>query len=44
MDKKKLHIAAGIICDQHNNVFITQRPLKSHMGGILGISGGKIRR
>lgn len=43
MDKKKLHIAAGIICDQHDNVFITQRPLKSHMG-VLGISRWKIRR
>lgn len=42
MDKKKLHIAAGIICDQNNNVFITQRPLKSHMGGFWEFPGGKL--
>lgn len=42
MDKKKLHIAAGVICDKHNNVFITQRPLKSHMGGFWEFPGGKL--
>ncbi|OAT45634.1 MutT family mutator protein [Proteus hauseri ATCC 700826] len=42
MDKKKLHIAAGVICDKHNNVFIAQRPLKSHMGGFWEFPGGKL--
>ena len=42
MDKKKLHIAAGVICDNHNNVFITQRPLGSHMGGFWEFPGGKL--
>lgn len=42
MDKRKLHIAAGIICDKSNNVFIAQRPLKSHMGGFWEFPGGKL--
>nr|CAB58563.1 putative 8-oxo-dGTPase [Proteus mirabilis] len=40
IDKKKLHIAA-VICDKQNNVFITQRPLASHMGGYWEF-GGKL--
>lgn len=42
IDKKKLHIAAGVICDKQNNVFITQRPLTSHMGGYWEFPGGKL--
>ncbi|OAT34829.1 8-oxo-dGTP diphosphatase MutT [Proteus myxofaciens] len=42
MDKKRLHIAAGVICDKRQNVFITQRPLKSHMGGYWEFPGGKL--
>lgn len=42
MNKKKLHIAAGVIRDKNNQVFITQRPLSSHMGGYWEFPGGKL--
>lgn len=42
MQKKHLYIAAGIIRDPQNNIFIAQRPMGSHMGGFWEFPGGKL--
>ncbi|AYA40889.1 8-oxo-dGTP diphosphatase MutT [Xenorhabdus nematophila] len=42
MEKKYLRIAAGIIRDSNNKIFITQRSADSHMGGFWEFPGGKL--
>ncbi|CZF83551.1 8-oxo-dGTP diphosphatase [Grimontia celer] len=43
MEKKRLHIAAGIILNPEvNAIFITQRPAKAHKGGFWEFAGGKV--
>ena len=42
MEKKHLHIAAGVIRNAEGEIFIAQRPLKSHMGGYWEFPGGKL--
>lgn len=42
MEKKHLYIAAGIIRDAQQQIFITQRAAESHMGGFWEFPGGKI--
>ncbi len=44
MEKKHLHIAAGIIKNSHNEIFITQRRADSHMGGFWEFPGGKLEQ
>ncbi|MDX7997925.1 8-oxo-dGTP diphosphatase MutT [Xenorhabdus sp. Reich] len=44
MEKKHLHIAAGIIKDSNDEIFITQRSADSHMGGFWEFPGGKLER
>ena len=39
---KKLQIAVGIIRNQHNEIFITQRAADAHMANKLEFPGGKI--
>lgn len=42
MEKKHLRIAAGVIRNAEGEIFIAQRPLKSHMGGYWEFPGGKL--
>lgn len=42
MEKKHLHIAAGVIRNAEGEIFIAQRPLESHMGGYWEFPGGKL--
>ncbi|MBD2811047.1 8-oxo-dGTP diphosphatase MutT [Xenorhabdus sp. Vera] len=44
MEKKYLHIAAGIIKNSNNEIFITQRSADSHMGGFWEFPGGKLEQ
>ncbi|MDC9580982.1 8-oxo-dGTP diphosphatase MutT [Xenorhabdus sp. PR6a] len=44
MEKKHLHIAAGIIRNSDNKIFITQRSIDSHMGGFWEFPGGKLEQ
>lgn len=44
MEKKQLNIAAGIIRNSQNEIFITQRPLGTHMGGFWEFPGGKLEQ
>ncbi|MEZ8142586.1 8-oxo-dGTP diphosphatase MutT [Enterovibrio sp. FF113] len=43
MDKKRIHIAAGIILNpDYSQIFITQRPAKAHKGGFWEFAGGQV--
>lgn len=43
MEKKRIHIAAGIILNNNaDKIFITQRPAKAHKGGFWEFAGGKV--
>ena len=43
MEKKRVHIAAGIILNADaTQVFITQREAKAHKGGFWEFPGGKV--
>ncbi|EKT64934.1 8-oxo-dGTP diphosphatase MutT [Providencia burhodogranariea] len=42
MEKKHLYIAAGIIRDKNQKIFITQRPDGTHMAGFWEFPGGKL--
>ncbi|CDL87798.1 8-oxo-dGTP diphosphatase MutT [Xenorhabdus cabanillasii] len=44
MEKKHLHIAAGIIKNSNDEIFITQRRADSHMGGFWEFPGGKLEQ
>ncbi|MBS9435748.1 8-oxo-dGTP diphosphatase MutT [Photorhabdus noenieputensis] len=44
MEKKHLHIAAGIIRNTQHEVFITQRHADAHMGGFWEFPGGKVEK
>ncbi|CDH05286.1 7,8-dihydro-8-oxoguanine-triphosphatase,prefers dGTP [Xenorhabdus bovienii str. oregonense] len=44
MEKKHLHIAAGIIKNTNDEIFITQRHVDSHMGGFWEFPGGKLEQ
>ncbi|MFL7010567.1 8-oxo-dGTP diphosphatase MutT [Enterovibrio norvegicus] len=45
MDKKRIHIAAGIILNQdRSKIFITQRPEKAHKGGFWEFAGGQVEQ
>ncbi|MBD2780038.1 8-oxo-dGTP diphosphatase MutT [Xenorhabdus szentirmaii] len=44
MEKKHLHIAAGIIKNSQDEIFITQRHVDSHMGGFWEFPGGKLEQ
>ncbi|MCC8365556.1 8-oxo-dGTP diphosphatase MutT [Xenorhabdus sp. PB61.4] len=44
MEKKHLRIAAGIIKNSNNEIFITQRRADSHMGGFWEFPGGKLEQ
>lgn len=45
MNKKHIHIAAGIILNKDGNeIFITQRLAKSHKGGFWEFAGGKVEQ
>ncbi|MDC9588105.1 8-oxo-dGTP diphosphatase MutT [Xenorhabdus sp. XENO-10] len=44
MEKKYLHIAAGIIKNSNDEIFITQRSADSHMGGFWEFPGGKLEQ
>ncbi|KMJ45414.1 8-oxo-dGTP diphosphatase MutT [Xenorhabdus khoisanae] len=44
MEKKHLHIAAGIIKNSNDEIFITQRSADSHMGGFWEFPGGKLEQ
>ncbi|MGW1369664.1 8-oxo-dGTP diphosphatase MutT, partial [Providencia hangzhouensis] len=42
MEKKHLHIAAGIIRNPEQKIFITKRPEGTHMAGFWEFPGGKL--
>lgn len=42
MEKKHLYIAAGIIRDNNQKIFITERPEGTHMAGFSEFPGGKL--
>lgn len=43
MEKKRIHIAAGIILNSDaDKIFITLRPAKAHKGGFWEFAGGKV--
>ncbi|WP_407331446.1 8-oxo-dGTP diphosphatase MutT [Enterovibrio sp. 27052020O] len=43
MDKKRIHIAVGIILNpDRSQIFITQRPAKAHKGGFWEFAGGQV--
>lgn len=45
MEKKRIHIAAGIILNpEKTEVFITQRAPKAHKGGLWEFAGGKVEK
>ncbi len=44
MEKKHLHIAAGIIRNAHQQIFITERPDGTHMAGFWEFPGGKLEK
>ncbi|PHM46419.1 8-oxodGTP nucleoside triphosphatase [Xenorhabdus mauleonii] len=44
MEKKYLRIAAGVIKNNNNEIFITQRSADSHMGGFWEFPGGKLEQ
>ncbi|WP_272521452.1 8-oxo-dGTP diphosphatase MutT [Providencia sp. PROV202] len=44
MEKKHLHIAAGIIRNAQQHIFITQRPEGTHMAGFWEFPGGKLEK
>ena len=44
MEKKHLHIAAGIIRNSQQHIFITQRPEGTHMAGVWEFPGGKLEK
>ncbi|MDX7986588.1 8-oxo-dGTP diphosphatase MutT [Xenorhabdus sp. 12] len=44
MEKKHLRIAAGVIRNSNNAIFITQRSADSHMGGFWEFPGGKLEQ
>ncbi|BBG59623.1 8-oxo-dGTP diphosphatase [Providencia rustigianii] len=44
MEKKHLHIAAGIIRTAQQHIFITQRPEGTHMAGFWEFPGGKLEQ
>ncbi|MDD1791985.1 8-oxo-dGTP diphosphatase MutT [Enterovibrio makurazakiensis] len=45
MDKKQLHIAAGIILNADcSEIYITQRAAKAHKGGYWEFAGGKVEQ
>ncbi|RXN73551.1 8-oxo-dGTP diphosphatase MutT [Providencia rettgeri] len=44
MEKKNLHIAAGIIRNSQQQIFITKRPEGTHMAGFWEFPGGKLEK
>lgn len=44
MEKKHLHIAAGIIRNTKQQIFITERPEGTHMAGFWEFPGGKLEQ
>ncbi|MBQ0209532.1 8-oxo-dGTP diphosphatase MutT [Providencia rettgeri] len=44
MEKKHLHIAAGIIRNSQQQIFITKRPEGTHMAGFWEFPGGKLEK
>lgn len=44
MEKKHLHIAAGIIRNSQQHIFITKRPKGTHMAGFWEFPGGKLEQ
>ncbi|MDD9341598.1 MAG: 8-oxo-dGTP diphosphatase MutT [Providencia heimbachae] len=44
MEKKHLHIAAGIIRNAQQQIFITERPDGTHMAGFWAFPGGKLEK
>nr|WP_282557235.1 MULTISPECIES: 8-oxo-dGTP diphosphatase MutT [Providencia] len=44
MEKKHLHIAAGIIRNAQQQIFITERPDGTHMAGFWEFPGGKLEK
>lgn len=44
MEKKHLHIAAGIIRNTQQQIFITERPEGTHMAGFWEFPGGKLEQ
>lgn len=44
MEKKHLYIAAGIICNAAQQIFITERPKGTHMAGFWEFPGGKLEQ
>ena len=41
---KLVHVAVGVIVDQHNNILIALRPEDSHQGGLWEFPGGKVEQ
>ncbi|EPL6456293.1 MULTISPECIES: 8-oxo-dGTP diphosphatase MutT [Providencia] len=44
MEKKHLHIAAGVIRNSQQHIFITKRPEGTHMAGFWEFPGGKLEQ
>ncbi len=40
--KKSIHVAVGIVINNHNEVLIAKRPSNSHQGGLWEFPGGKV--
>ena len=39
---KRIHVAVGVVLNQHNQVLLALRPAQAHQGGLWEFPGGKV--